>query len=491
MTEQTHLPATDVQFFEAHLPVGGERLSVRLQCTASTPVRERSALVSVAFYADEKLLPPVGDLAVNPTIGSYAYLNIAEHPEASETDVAVEVPTGATSVAIRGHLWKQGTSATVRITDVEFTPSADGQADEPWNIASDDPLIVLYTTAPPMGHQTLGLRPNRLAREYARLGIQVVFFPFSSLQGQPTRVGPKIVQFPQDDFHRVMDHLATRKGPQNVFVCSSFPDIRATTAIDTLRMSGWHIMYEVRDDMEEFHRVGYSKWYRPALERRVARVADTIVAVSPRLATKMDILVGAPGVADVIPNAVADEFVEATKNLRTTSTMRTRLSGPKVVGYIGHLTPAWFDWPLIVDAARKMPDVSFEIIGHGAPTRLPSLRNLHILGPRDHDEFVEICQHWRVGVIPFKPSTLTRAVDPNKVYEYLAVGLRVVTARMGAVTDCPSTYIYDDSVEFVPTLHEALTTPMHGSELSDIDDFVQASRWSSRARAIATKAGLP
>ena len=63
------------------------------------------------------------------------------------------------------------------------------------------------------------------------------------------------------------------------------------TAIEKLKLErNWHTVYEIRDDMEEFNRVGYSKWYSSQLEIKVAQLADKVVTVSPRLAQKIKIM---------------------------------------------------------------------------------------------------------------------------------------------------------------------------------------------------------
>ena len=83
--------------------------------------------------------------------------------------------------------------------------------------------------------------------------------------------------------------------------------------------------------------------------------------------------------------------------------------------------------------------------------------------------------------IPFIPTPLTRGVDPNKIYEYFAWGLRVLSAPMGSVDDYPSTWVYRNEDEFVQQLTEALGTPMAKDELQSLADFAAQSTWGHRA----------
>ena len=81
-------------------------------------------------------------------------------------------------------------------------------------------------------------------------------------------------------------------------------------------------------------------------------------------------------------------------------------------------------------------------------------------------------------------------MDPNKVYEYLAVGLRTVTARMGSVELCPSTMVYDRTEDFVDTLLAALLEPFSMEEITRIEDFLKDSTWGKRAEVMMDIIGV-
>lgn len=160
----------------------------------------------------------------------------------------------------------------------------------------------------------------------------------------------------------------------------------------------------------------------------------------------------------VIPNAVNKHVIETTKRLRTPQVTAQRNSSNKV-GYVGHLTESWFDWPLVVEAAKRLPDVIFEIVGHGMPKNIKLPGNVEYLGPKSHDELRPLVQTWKVGLIPFADIPLTRSVDPNKIYEYFAWGLRCVSAPMGMVQEYPSTWVYRGVDEFVESIERISLGP--------------------------------
>ena len=241
--------------------------------------------------------------------------------------------------------------------------------------------------------------------------------------------------------------------------------------------------------MEEFNRVGYSKWFEPELERQVVQRVDSIATVSPRLAEKMSIISRGTASPVVIQNAAPPALIAKGATLRTPQALASRLDH-RVIGYMGHLTDSWFDWDLLITCALANPDLQFEIIGHGLPKNLDLPENITHLGPRTHDEFLDICRRWLVGLIPFQPTPLTYAVDPNKIYEYLAAGLRTVTAPMGSVALCPSTYVYERPEDFPSTLRRAVEEEFSEHELQIINEYVVGAGWENRARTLVSVSGL-
>lgn len=422
------------------------------------------------------------DLPQNPKFGSFIGLPAGPNEE-TEFICTIEVPKGAASLEIRGMDWGKSQADIVG-------PFERGAAvGESFSIESfiqqlgmETPLLIIDTTAPPLGHETLALRPNNLAAAYSRAGIGVVFIPFGSLKGFPAKVSNKLAQVPRTDFDRLIEVAVEERDPQNsTYICSSFPSIQSITAVQRLKSAGWNTVYECRDDMEEFNRVGYSKWYDPQLERQMLRMVDTVVSVSAALDSKLVSLYPPLARHFVIPNAVNKHVIESTQGLRTPQ-VTTQRNSSKKVGYVGHLTESWFDWPLVIEAAKRLPDVIFEIVGHGMPKSIKLPRNVEYLGPKSHDELRPLVQTWKVGLIPFADIPLTRSVDPNKIYEYFAWGLRCVSAPMGMVHEYPSTWVYRGVDEFVESIESALASELTGAEVEELTRFLSSASWDDRAR---------
>lgn len=443
---------------------------------------ERSAgPLAIKFLdSDSNELMPIGELAQHPIHGSISVLNGA--PDAfTTTHIELSIPDSARYVSFTGLDWANKTPHIVG--GIRLEAIEDKQLSIEQFIASiplSEQLYVVDTTAPPVGHSTLGLRPNNLSYAAIAQGHWVVFLPFSSLQEFPAHPEDNLYQVPRSNVDRLWTALRTyRENTHDTYVCSSFPSFEAVTVAHDLRRLGWTIVYEVRDDMEEFNRVGYSRWYRPVLEQRMLALADCVVSVSRALDEKMTVMQPQLGRHTVIPNAVRQSVIDDDASLRTISAARAR-ENSHVVGYVGHLTDSWFDWPLLISAAQSLPDITFEIVGHGMPANLQLPSNVYFLGPKSHNELLEIVARWGAGIIPFKDIPLTHSVDPNKIYEYFAWGLRCVTVQMGSVDTYPWTKVYSGHDSFVESLQWALHTPVTNKDLDQLDEFVTHMSWATR-----------
>ncbi len=475
--------------FSSTVPMGSDAVSVRVRHVSGD--QGTVCPLSVEFTgANGKALMPSSDLAQNPVVGPSIVLEAKANTEVVH-EVSLSVPRGASEIHLQGHDRGSKTANLIGAIQLDFSSVSNDSVGRFFDSLGEyDNVFVIDTTAPPLGHQSLALRPNNLSAAYSRQGIPVVFVPFGSLQEHDAFVSDQLIQVGRNEFDLMLDRVAevVRRGA-GTYICSSFPSLQAVAAATYLKARGWNVVYEVRDDMEEFNRVGYSKWYSPALEREMLRIADPVISVSKALDDKLAALIPIAAPRHIIPNAVNSAVIENGRSLRSVELLGAR-STKNIVGYVGHLTAAWFDWPAVVAAAHRMPEVKFEIVGHGKPATVELPDNVSYLGPKSHDELVEIVEHWKVGLIPFVDQPLTHSVDPNKIYEYFAWGLRCVTAPMGMVDEYPSTWVYRGIDSFCNAIKSALEEPMDESELARLEQFLQTATWDYRAAQMIDAMGL-
>lgn len=330
-------------------------------------------------------------------------------------------------------------------------------------------LWVVYTTDP--YSETQGQRSTWLARELLARGDHVVFVYWRWELTETIADSPqdRLLSVPIDQFFQLQKPLMDLASPglEKVFLVE-FPDTGLFEQIDFANAHGFTTVYDCVDDWEEFARVGQAHWYDPGMERHLARNADVVVATHPVLAKRL-VAMGRPeGSIPVIPNGVAlDALADAPPRRR---------DGAPVIGYFGHLTPAWFDWDLIRDTASAHPEWAFDIIGHGAPEDANLPANVHVRGPVPHGELEAQTRSWHVGIVPFRPGRLTRAVDPIKLYEYLALGLPSVVVDMPHLRGLPCVEVCDRD-GFPAALSRALSMPVDHDAVAA---FVDQSRWGVR-----------
>ncbi|NOX58226.1 MAG: glycosyltransferase family 1 protein, partial [Planctomycetes bacterium] len=147
-----------------------------------------------------------------------------------------------------------------------------------------------------------------------------------------------------------------------------------------------------------------------------------------------------------------------------------------IAGFIG-LIDHWFDVPLMSKVAKRLPDISFVMVGD---TRvdvqsLEALPNVHLVGRKPYADLPAYCAAFDLGLIPFVRNHLTDNVNPIKLREYLAAGLPVVS------TNLPEVRRYE---EFVLLTDDAETFAAHCRSAIDRDTITNRRK---RSDAVAVE----
>lgn len=474
----------DIDGVRTSFPVAGN-VAYRISWKIKAADTDRG-LMLVSFEDGEgNAILPVDHFAIHPTFGSYKYLGTNDPGE-----VVFTAPEGASKVLLTGMHWKGRSVKLVgkpEIANENEDETAVSRLLSDWieEIGQSDNLLLLHSTAGSISsNNKLLLRSNRTALEMSNRGWKVIYIPFGSINDADRLVNKNLMQVAGSELVSIVDRLVSMKMTgKRVFICSSHSDMVAVSLQNRLQDYGWKTVYEIRDDMEEFRRVGYSKWYSPALELRFSTEADALLATSPRLLAKLATMSGRENIT-YLPNAAPDELISQTVAMRSVEhQLKNRQTD--TVGYLGHLTDSWFDWQKFIDVVKMNPLVNFELIGHGVPKDIRLPMNVKYFGPMGHDECLPIVSKWTVGLIPFKESRLTYGVDPNKVYEYVAMGLQTVSSPMGDLLNVPGVHLYRTTQEFHKALNAAMSFHPTESFYDECDTFLETASWTYRVGQIS------
>lgn len=153
--------------------------------------------------------------------------------------------------------------------------------------------------------------------------------------------------------------------------------------------------------------------------------------------------------------------------------------------YVGAMEK-WFDYKLINFAAKKLPDVTFVLIGpdHYARGKLLNFKNIRLLGSISYQALPGFLHNADVGLIPFdveNNSELVNNVNPIKLYEYMACGLPVVATKWKELELINSpAYLAEDSNDFVNGLENTLQE----RDRNKYVQFAQKNTWEERYKKL-------
>jgi glycosyltransferase involved in cell wall biosynthesis len=181
-----------------------------------------------------------------------------------------------------------------------------------------------------------------------------------------------------------------------------------------------------------------------AAERLVLTSSDHVVVVSQALRTHVMQIGVTEDRVSVIPNAAdPDVFLPSA----TLSPIRQELGwGDRfVIGFVGSMKP-WHGVDTLLEAMHLLggPDGPFRLLLVGAGPQLADLEEqitrlgltgaVHVTGAVPHEAVPSLLRAMDLSVAAFAASA-AEYFSPVKLFEYMAMGLPIVAARIGQVCD--------------------------------------------------------
>jgi len=187
----------------------------------------------------------------------------------------------------------------------------------------------------------------------------------------------------------------------------------------------------------------------------------------------------------LVPNGVEIELFRAVleKSYPLPPDMRN-IPLPRI-GYYGSIED-WLDYDLLEELLKKT-GLSVVLIGPVKSKKAKKLarnKRVFLLGPKSYSELPAYLAHFSVCILPFKDTELTRAVDPVKIYEYIAAGKDVVATPLPALAKHKGLLTQVAPAEFCEAVCSTLsrTTPFEVRLERSAAMFVHS--WEKRAEQI-------
>lgn len=169
-----------------------------------------------------------------------------------------------------------------------------------------------------------------------------------------------------------------------------------------------------------------------SLEQRLMGEVDLVLAVSHALAEKKRSI---RADVHVVPNGCDFERFAADAGPEPPDIEALRR--PRLA-FVGAIWPR-VDIDALVGLANRFAGGSVVLVGPALPgldiSRLVGRPNVWWLGSKSHDELPRYLQHVDVGLLPYKPTELTRCSSPLKLWEYLAAGCAVASVPIPQVEE--------------------------------------------------------
>lgn len=262
--------------------------------------------------------------------------------------------------------------------------------------------------------------------------------PLGRLVGRPTLARPLL--FAQRAWLGIM---TARFRPTHVYV--SHPKLVATLPKRVRRTAA--LVYDCMDDA-----VAMAPAHQQAAmlreEEEITSAAQVVITSSRVLADRLAERYG----ADVRVKTVlvqnglhVPSFGETPSDEADGTSTRTGA----LVGYAGTVA-RWFDFDSVMAALDACPRVRFRVVGPRTGLE-PAHERIDYLPPVNHAELPRILSACDALIMPFKHDPIVTAVNPVKLYEYLAYGLPIIAFRYGEIEAD-----FGDFVEFYSTPEELI-----------------------------------
>lgn len=322
-----------------------------------------------------------------------------------------------------------------------------------------------------------GQRSAQLARSFNALGYQVHYiygFPCSE-KNIPDMIIPVnehmfIDEVDEDWFRSVIN--------DDTLVIFEIPYAKFEPYLDLAKKGGAFTIYEHIDNWDTS--LG-NMFYHPQIFERFLSKADLLTVTAKKLGEKIKAYCSREYL--YLPNAVDTEIFDACKKYKCPKDLK---KGRQTLLYFGSLWGEWFDWEKIDYIASKCPECQINLIGDdsGCRSRIKRKRkNVHFLGLKKQTQLPAYLAYTDIALLPFKNSEIGSYVSPLKVFEYIAMHVRVLATNLDDIQKYPNVFCSDSKEQWVAYIKSPK------KKMSDPSVFISQNNWFARCEIFLNQTG--
>jgi len=334
------------------------------------------------------------------------------------------------------------------------------------NVDLKDTKLAFFPIAPGIPWEGIKQRPHHLAMQLAEAGIETFW-------GNPTRRQTS----PHPLLHIIgpMDETTFRRPVLFIYYPFTY------TTLD--QYDDPCVVYDVLDDISihETSDEALPKGRRAVdYHEKLLEEADLVITSSSVLHHRLK-----PQRPDVIliPNGI-DLGHFRPEVLKPIEDPLYPAMKPRI-GFHGAIAE-WFDDELLCEVANLRPGYEFILLGPVSIdiqhlTRLPNITHQGVV---DYETIPQHIAGFDVGILPFRINSMTNAVRPLKVLEYLAMGKPVVAVPLDEIKDWPGVFHADTPQIFAEKLDKALALKDSIAADKGVQEFVASSTWKNTTKPL-------
>lgn len=189
------------------------------------------------------------------------------------------------------------------------------------------------------------------------------------------------------------------------------------------------------------------------------------------------------------PNAGDYDFFHSSRNCPAFPGLREQTQGYEcVLGYYGCLAN-WFDYDLVIEIAREMPQWCFVLVGYcfdGSIFRLQKagMDNIILYPSQPYGNLPSFISVFDIQVIPFVINDITNATSPVKLFEYMAAGKPILTSRLPECMQYHSVTTYVNAEDFIEKAKWLMSVREDPTYHAVMDAEAKANTWDARLTQI-------